>query len=1261
MNTEETTKELIQNLQSENPQAQAAALDTIVESSFSADSAQKLFPYVLATLDCKNAWVRMKAPKALAALAETHAVSLGSKIDNHLPNLIEILDYGQKEFRGPVARLVGATATEDIVRELNNRLEYELDSVKQGIEAGLQNAIDVGIAHLEQTNVDIEINDSIAQALVYLARTHPRWVVEHEKRLSDLLDGANGDIAGEVFVTLLRTDVRTELSTEILTEAVDIDSDVQDDRFAAAVNSLEVMVRSDTEHEAVREATDRYLDWLSVDDHETKRRSLELLRQVAKHEPSWIADQIDDITATASDSEKTITASVRKLMKTYASALSETPEEYLITLLSSTGGRPGFTWLADTLDVLRYETGGDWGDIEIGRLGDSLVTGIHRAAENRRTVPVFWPAFEPAVTVVIATAVLLDGVSDGTDTVLYTKGTSTQWGGKKEVRNEYARYGVEIPRDIRTNGDPPVMPLDELLPHGYVYDGQLKINGEITGPANLLLVSNGTQLEAVNNRGPTLFNFHSRVTDEEESFVDAIIETNANRLICPVYSLYTKHDYDGNRVPNYGPPNLPRADVLPDVRAVQDAFTAAPSKQDGEPSTPLSDDSTFRTLASGRDVRLEKVDAEPIRNHLTEGYAAWMDLIEFDAERAGWRSFSYLQRFERLPVPVDRYDEWVLDKRRRGRRGHRSWTMREFVDEFDRFVHDVDMLARAGTSDVHEQLQGLLSKMRRQNPLYDELSDRIADAVAERRQIAIYTSTPSWRRTLRGCLLKDGVVYESAFRSGAIQIVDRDTVRDMDPCDELIIAGPQRQQHIGFHISPAADETTVLTYEGRWRRMINRRLRQFIDQVNATLQVADSTPIPYPDVSVVRDHTIADSSERRDEQYEFADSEGLSQPRSQTSDAEAVDLQDRFAESLDVAPFERKYAHDKMRYDEYSQRAFDIETVGGESLYREAGSRLLVEERRAECHGVETTYRWISPAELPIGSTIIVIEDEVWVRLWDEWLDNQYEDVEGNGVTNQLRIWYETLKSVMDEIQRMHEANNPVGPEVLDYIVIEAQAAGVERGKHSIENWFRSVHAADNPIDLARNSALTMGPGDGKDIQRIGEAFDRDSLTGEDGARIDYGLRKIRGAHIHEGREIRADVATRLTEHGADAEYIFEHATRYEVTAVTEHTKEDERDGRTASKETSGQDISPRNEINTRQQETIRNFDEETIRRLTQLVELAPTKNSELAEAWGYDSGSEVYHYLSSNLRDFYTRNDDKLIVPTEAGESAVEGIEERE
>lgn len=63
--------------------------------------------------------------------------------------------------------------------------------------------------------------------------------------------------------------------------------------------------------------------------------------------------------------------------------------------------------------------------------------------------------------------------------------------------------------------------------------------------------------------------------------------------------------------------------------------------------------------------------------------------------------------------------------------------------------------------------------------------------------------------------------------------------------------------------------------------------------------------------------------------------------------------------------------------------------------------------------------------------------------------------------------------------------------------------------------------------------------------------------------------------------------------------------------------------------------------------------------RLMDLVNLAPTKNRELAAKWNLDSGSEVYQYLSSHLNEFYTRNEDQLIIPTDRARRSADEIED--
>ncbi|MFB6126180.1 MAG: DUF5797 family protein [Halolamina sp.] len=56
---------------------------------------------------------------------------------------------------------------------------------------------------------------------------------------------------------------------------------------------------------------------------------------------------------------------------------------------------------------------------------------------------------------------------------------------------------------------------------------------------------------------------------------------------------------------------------------------------------------------------------------------------------------------------------------------------------------------------------------------------------------------------------------------------------------------------------------------------------------------------------------------------------------------------------------------------------------------------------------------------------------------------------------------------------------------------------------------------------------------------------------------------------------------------------------------------------------------------------------EDELDRLADVVRLQPTKNGELQERWGMESGSEVHHYLEDNLGEYYYRDEDSLIRAT--------------
>ncbi|USZ73026.1 DUF5797 family protein [Natronosalvus halobius] len=51
--------------------------------------------------------------------------------------------------------------------------------------------------------------------------------------------------------------------------------------------------------------------------------------------------------------------------------------------------------------------------------------------------------------------------------------------------------------------------------------------------------------------------------------------------------------------------------------------------------------------------------------------------------------------------------------------------------------------------------------------------------------------------------------------------------------------------------------------------------------------------------------------------------------------------------------------------------------------------------------------------------------------------------------------------------------------------------------------------------------------------------------------------------------------------------------------------------------------------------------------RLADVVELQPTKNSELQDRWNLESGSEVHQFLENELGEYYFRDDNSLIRAT--------------
>lgn len=73
---------------------------------------------------------------------------------------------------------------------------------------------------------------------------------------------------------------------------------------------------------------------------------------------------------------------------------------------------------------------------------------------------------------------------------------------------------------------------------------------------------------------------------------------------------------------------------------------------------------------------------------------------------------------------------------------------------------------------------------------------------------------------------------------------------------------------------------------------------------------------------------------------------------------------------------------------------------------------------------------------------------------------------------------------------------------------------------------------------------------------------------------------------------------------------------------------------------------------------------EEEEDRLADVVRLQPTKNKDLQERWGLESGSEVHRYLENHLKEYYYRDDKSLIRATREAADLVDvepGVEAEE
>lgn len=135
-------------------------------------------------------------------------------------------------------------------------------------------------------------------------------------------------------------------------------------------------------------------------------------------------------------------------------------------------------------------------------------------------------------------------------------------------------------------------------------------------------------------------------------------------------------------------------------------------------------------------------------------------------------------------------------------------------------------------------------------------------------------------------------------------------------------------------------------------------------------------------------------------------------------------------------------------------------------------------------------------------------------------------------------------------------------------------------------------------------------------------------------------LERLEGADVagEEGPTIADDVADRIRTEALDTD-----GGSGGETPPTQPTAPGERGG------------SRGEQLATSRGDTPSGLSEKDIDRIRDIIELAPTKNGELAEQWDFQSGSQVHQYLQSTVSEYYTRNEQRYIVPTTASTELIE------
>ncbi len=1053
--------------------------------------------------------------------------------------------------------------TYDALKRIIDVREYEVPRVVSAANEGIDAICTDALNRLAAASSELTATGDTREAeriCIYLARHLPDHIVDESERLYSLLGTDEADAAVTAMTTLLTNDdVRTTDLRSRLTEAVyDVHSESTERERLEAEQALETLARSDLNEDDTSSMVERWGEWLESDDQSLREHALTQFSTLADENPDQVQSQMDRISRLISEGSSEHASLAREVLTSYSHAEIDDVVSYVRKTLEAHDAGSAVENLTEVTGDLRYRPEGevDYEDVTLDDTCLQSLGNLWSSIVDSRTVPVVWPSYSPRVSVLLSLEVLLRFLPSGEDVVLLTGGGGSHWGNLTDVRSEYARYGLESV----AGDEEDQVPIKDVIPHARISDGEIDRVSNGTTDTRFVITKRVEDLRSIESAGCILLNLTSRVKPEYDEVIDELIETFPETPIVPIYSQYVKHETDERRVPRYGPPGqLDEVDTLPGVDALEttlDADDGVKGRPRGFPGH-LADE--FEEISTAADLRVVEVEDDGLLNYLEPGYRASTELRDYDEDRVAGRIFSTLMKFERMPLPFDRYDKWAREYTD-GFFGPRQVSMQ--VDELEAHGRDT---AGTGTArsilDTVEGLRRALKKFDDENPMYNALVEQIQEHRSDGSSIAIFLPKSTWRKGVREILLENGIVKTYMIESGTVTFVDPDSVRSLSPTDTLLFLGPQRPQYAGFYTHPQADESVVLTYPGGWHKTIERDARRYVDRLNEALPGTDYEPIEYPeiDVEMLPEEEPEQIGEPSEPSAPGPQPDGRQAPstpdRSSAPDASGSTRNERTTTSrTDRSEVAELFDQDRSRdytsesgdrYDDYTHTDYDVETVDGPTL---TGVTRVIKRREVPKSG-DGRYHWISPRNLASGDEIAVIDDDVYQSFWSEWLDDTYsEELGDTSVIDDIETWYDTITSIIHDLNEESESLATVRSRVL------ASTSHIDREEQTVWNWFESVEAGESGLDLVETPSLTIGPRNAKDIDAVGEAFDRDSITGENAHRIENSMRKARGVNASQGHEFAAHLKEKMN--SLESNEVRDAAERHEVQSVDKNESE---------------------------------------------------------------------------------------------------------